>query len=106
MQVVGSLLTAGGVAIKFGLCDDEEDTLVYAHVERRSADWEPTTRRWWAAEQEEAAAFTMAAEVQGVVSVLGDERRDLYLSERFASHSHFFFLVRARIAFLLGLCCS
>ena len=34
---------------------------------------------------EDAAAFTMSSEVQGVVGILGDQRRDRYLSEQFAS---------------------
>ena len=61
-------------------------TTFAAYLSRFLLNYEPTTRRWWDAQVSEAQSFMMASEASdGIVGILGEERRDAYLSSEFSS---------------------
>ena len=65
--------------------EEQYPTAFAAYLSRFLINYEPTTRRWWDARLSEAEAFTMDDEVQGVVGMLGEQRRDAFLAQTFGS---------------------
>jgi len=66
--------------------EQQYSTTFAAYLSRFLLNNEPTTRRWWQTQVSEAESFTMDDEASdGIVGLLGEQRRDAFLASKFSS---------------------